>query len=628
MPGTERPSRDALRHRGKSALQRARLASGGQKVGSDALWIEIQKMLLDGLQMEEMSYALQRSARYLRMVKADHEATVKPVASVTQGRTLRPGDDGYAETRFTVDGFTAFFNRYSGKTLPAHALPWIRAFVEERNVILNVPPRHAKSVIFSIWVPVWLVCIDRNVQVLLISETKEFAKGWATEIAGQLELNDDLLKTFGAFMPDQRGDFPWRPNAGELIVRGRTRSAKGAQLTIQSRGMEQQVLGMEADYVIADDPTNQDIAASEVSRKKAMKHLREAVLTRIEPQITLDSKGNAVEDQGGRAIIVGQRVHMHDMYGELAAQKFERGSLKGQPLWHVEMSPAISVWPEDSPTGEAEVLWPARWPYDELMVSYERVGGHHPFMCMYQQEPMPEGSALVLPEWLESCKDRNRDGYVGIREQNSRDIARVCSVDPSPNNWHAMLVMDVIYDRSQFAAAIIEIDRFKGGLHDLVEKILAAYKRQRFDYFVFEQSGFASWFFEDPLFNSFKDRFKIIKHKTNVNKNSAEYGLQSLAADIEFNRLSFPYGDAEGRRMTDLFCTEALEYPEGETDDVLMATWFPKINYKKLRPITRYADTKVQAPSWSFLNEHRQDKLRNPQLEAPVWSFYETAARG
>lgn len=606
-PTPARPSHDALRKRGLKALNRARMLSGGQKVGSVHLYSEIQKMIQDGLRMDEIAFALKRSERYLRMVRADNEVTQKPIPKVTMGRTLEAGQDGYIETRFTLAGFIAFFERFSGKKFPEHAYPWVRAFIAQRNVILNVPPRHAKSTIFSVWVPLWLVCIDRNVQILLISETKEFAKGWATEIAGQMELNYDLVTVFGAFEPDQKGDFPWRPNAGELIVRGRTRHAKGAQLTIQSRGMEQQVLGMEADYVIADDPTNQEIAASDTKRKTDMKHLREQVLTRVEPQITLDDQGNRVEDQGGRAIIIGQRVHLKDMYGELAKQKITRGEHKGEPVYHVESYPAISVWPEDAPDGLPQVLWAARWPYEELMISYERVGGHQAFETMYQQNPMAEGSALIEPAWMESCKDRSRDGYVGVAQEGLNDTARVCSIDPSPSMYNAIIIADVIYDPKNFALAVMEIDRFKGGLHDLVEKIQSAYRRHHFDYFIFEESGFAKWFFEDPLFNSFKDQFKIIKHKTNINKNDREYGLQSLAADVEFNRISFPYGDPEGRRMTDLWASEALEYPEGDSDDTLLATWFIKWNWKKLKPIHSVPLAPSSGPAWSFLKDFRKE---------------------
>lgn len=615
-PTLTRPSKDALRKRGVSALRRARTASGGQKVSASALYEEIKKMQQDGLHMSEMSYALKRSERYIRMVKADHEATVRTVPKVKAGRTLGPDDDGYAETRFTTDAFVLFFERFSGKQFQEHCRPWVQAFVENRNVILNVPPRHAKSTIFCVWIPIWLVCIDRNVQILLISKTKDFAKGWATEIAGQLEMNNDLVSVFGSFEPDRRGDVAWRPSAGELIVRGRTRLVKGAQFTIESRGMEQQVLGKEADYVIGDDPTDQEVAESETKRETDLKHMREQVLTRIEPQITLDDQGNRIESQGGRAIIVGQRVHFKDMYGVLAAQTYERGPQKGEPLWHVERYPAIKVWPEDSPTGEAEVLWPARWTYDELMVSYERVGGLGPFSCLYQQQPMPDGASLATIEWLESCRDRTRDHGIGIRSETLNDTARWCSIDPSPSMWNALVVGDSIYSRDQWNASIIEIDRFKGGLHELIGKIQSAYIRHKFDYFIFEESGFARWFFEDPLFRSFKDRFKVIKHKTNINKNDREYGLRSMSADLEFNRISFPYGDAEGRAMTTLFETEALTYPEGDSDDVLMATWFPKWNWKKLRPVRHNAIHSNSIP-WSFASRFDQ----GPDKEPVPYSF-------
>ena len=83
-----RPSKDALRKRGVAALRRARHASGGQKVGSDALYLEIKKMVQDGLTMPEMAFALKRTERYIRMVKADHEGSVKVIPKMRMGRNL------------------------------------------------------------------------------------------------------------------------------------------------------------------------------------------------------------------------------------------------------------------------------------------------------------------------------------------------------------------------------------------------------------------------------------------------------------------------------------------------------------------------------------------------------------
>jgi hypothetical protein len=37
---------------------------------------------------------------------------------------------------------------------------------------------------------------------------------------------------------------------------------------------------------------------------------------------------------------------------------------------------------------------------------------------------------------------------------------------------------------------------------------------------------------------------------------------------------------------SELLIKEALEYPQGETDDVLMALWFLKFNYSRLAPRT------------------------------------------
>ena len=107
-----------------------------------------------------------------------------------------------------------------------------------------------------------------------------------------------------------------------------------------------------------------------------------------------------------------------------------------------------------------------------------------------------------------------------------------------------------------------------------------------------------------------KDRVRFILHHTGVNKNSMEYGVQSLAGDFEFANISLPYGDEEGRRMSDLLASEALVYPEGQTNDILMALWFIKFRYKKLRPIRGLDSYRpgITGQAWSFLSDLRKHK--------------------
>jgi hypothetical protein len=82
----------------------------------------------------------------------------------------------------------------------------------------------------------------------------------------------------------------------------------------------------------------------------------------------------------------------------------------------------------------------------------------------------------------------------------------------------------------------------------------------------------------------YKRTMRIIPHMTSRNKGDAEYGLESLARDFEFGHIVCPYGDADSRAMTELLFEEARSYPEAQYDDILMALWFVKWNWRQLLP--------------------------------------------
>lgn len=528
-----------------------------------------------------------------------------------KGAQTQPVEERYARMLdWTVDAFVEFFETFSNEPyFPKHVRPWIAAFLRERNLLLNVPPRHAKSTFFMVWLPIWLIARDRNVQILLVSKTWDFAKNWATEIAGQLEGNQALISAYGRFAPENTREIKWMPYSGTFNVVGRTRKAKGAQYTVESRGMEGQVLGREADFVIVDDPTDRENSESETKRRRDMKHLQEQVFSRAEPQ---------GDSPGGRIAVIGQRVHLLDLYGELEAQEYEIGPFKGQRVFHTEKYPAIVRWPERQDGSDAVLLWPERFSWEEMMIRYARAGGEHGFFCMYQQEPTSEGAAIFKPMWLDACKDPKRKAREGYRVQTGGflPIVRVLSMDPSPSGYNGFIVGDLLCDRRGFHFAITEVYRKRAGVREaqaLVDELISS---ARPDYFIYESSAVTKWLRDDPWFLALTSRVRVITHRTGVNKHSQEFGVQSLPGDFELGRISLPYGDDEGRAMTDLLVNEALVYPQGQTDDLLMALWFVKFNHKKLVPF-RDLPTRVRGGdggTWSFLESLA--RRGDPQEEA------------
>ncbi len=549
--------------------------AGSNRINDAAWWPEIELMMAQGWNAQQISTALNLSERRVRMIKksGSTDGLSQSYTIFEPKKVEQLPEDIQAQLAFTADGFELFFNAYSGKVLPAHAKEWVEEFVVQPNLLLNVPPRHAKTTIFAVWVPLWLTARDRNEQIILVSKTARFARYQAAEIAYNLKYNKRLTDAFGRFAPEnEKGDIPWRPSAGELMVVGRTRDAQSGQLTIFSVGAQGQILGREATTLIIDDVTDPGIARSESESEKEWWWLTEQVFNRLMP--------------GGRACVIGQRVHYQDVYGKLADETYKRGPHKGEPLWTHIMHPAISRWPDDE-EDPGEVLWPDLWDFDALMETYERMGDTA-FQCMYQQDPLPPSASLVQPDWWEACYDVKRNGYVGYRSTDPAEafvpVVRVISLDPSPTKFNGLVVADVPYQRDRFYAVVLEAKSWVGGLRSIIAELHRCVLQYKADYLIIEHSTFTGWLSEDPEFQELSQYVTLIGHNTGKNKGDPVLGVESLGGDIEFGRLSLPMGDEPGLRMSKALMDEANVWPHGKHDDILMALWFIKFNYKRLVP--------------------------------------------
>lgn len=566
----QKPNNGVLRSAGLAARARAQERQGGGRLSVDSWYPELAAFQDLSWRISWIAYAVQLSPRrvseILRLGRQRRRNLLEAPVYVGE---LRPDDKACLE--FTPDGFKMFFERFSGRKLLKHCEEWVRLFIENRNLLLNVPPRHAKSTIFSVWIPLWLLCINRSEQILIVSKTRALATKFCREMEFQLSTNEDLITTFGRFAPDTQGEFPWRPGMGELLIQGRQRETRSGDLSIQSRGMEQQILGMEATVVICDDITDSKTARSPAAHKEEMRKLHEEILSRIEPE--------KVGGASGRAVVVGQRVDMNDVSGELMDEVWPRGDNKGKPLWMPYAQRCVLNWDEQT------TLWPEKFDWEEVMLTYARVGGEAAFETMYQQNPAPPGAALIRQEWLEACRDVGRPAGEGVRGPgNTLPISRVASIDPSPTEWNSMVVADVLFAPGEWGVVVLEVRRWRGKGAEFKQEVERAIREYSPDYLVVEESSFFTWFSGEPWYERLKSRVKLVKHHTGVNKLDLELGADSLAGDFELGAVRTPYGDQAGREQTTALESEALSWPYGRIYDTLMALWFIKWNRRRLRP--------------------------------------------
>ena len=123
------------------------------------------------------------------------------------------------------------------------------------------------------------------------------------------------------------------------------------------------------------------------------------------------------------------------------------------------------------------------------------------------------------------------------------------------------------------------------------------------------------WFEQEPIYDKLRRQVRFIEHHTGRNKGDENLGVLSLAADIEAGRIRLPYGDVQGKRMSAMFENEANLYGHGFPDDLLMAMWFIKWNYKLLRPRKLLGTPMSQRVkgSWNYIREARTAAMSEDQ---------------
>lgn len=495
----------------------------------------------------------------------------------------------------TPEAFEAFFNAYSGMVLQPHSKKFVKAAMGHEQVLINVPVRHAKSEIFSVWLPIWYIARDRDIQILLISQSQPQAMKFSRKIAYNLENNPDLIRDYGRFKPESA---VWQPGTGRIIVHGRNRLVKSGDHTLLAVGQGGGITGLEADLLIADDIVDSKNSATPLGREKLAEWFQSEAMSRRQPV--------------SKAWVIGTRWHLADLYADLSAKRRSNG----EPNWvHINFPALDGDWETGKP------LWPAvvdengrkvrsMWDRKALRAKYEEAGAEV-WAKTYQQNPVPPDSKLVLDEWIYGAPDQGIPGCLDDRGEGEEpfpgpgeeeaDRVRVLSIDPATTEHGGLILADLFYNREQFACHVLEAVRLQPGwrrmIEEHLERIVATYDPSP-HHFIFEANAAQRFFLEDPTFEAWSRRWdvRIIPHTTSVRKADDKLGFASLAPDFEFGRIRLPWGDPGGKRMSKLLISEATTWPHGSSDDVLMALWFIKFNYGRLRPPYRSKGRGISKP--------------------------------
>ena len=249
-----------------------------------------------------------------------------------------------------------------------------------RRLIINLPPRHLKSLLASIAFPAWCLGHDPSAQLLCVSYAQDLA--------------DKLARDCRSIMasPWYRRIFPTRLAAHRQAVQEFVTTRQGYRLATSNGGV---LTGRGADIILIDDPLKPEEALSDTQRQAANDWFDH----------TLYSRQN--DKRHGAIVIIMQRLHEDDLVGHVL----------GQEPWEVVCFPAIAeaderheidtIWgPQCFTRHRGQALHPDREPLDTLD-RIRRTIGEYNFAGQYQQSPAPLGGGLVKVDWFKrySAKD-------------------------------------------------------------------------------------------------------------------------------------------------------------------------------------------------------------------------------
>lgn len=229
------------------------------------------------------------------------------------------------------------------------------------RIIVTMPPRHGKSELLSVNVPIWTLDNDPTAEVILASYGMDLATDFSRRV------RDTIL--------NKKADLHVRLRPDALGV-ARFLTTKGGGM--RAAGIGGPITGRGADVFCIDDYIkNFKDASSEIIREDAWHWYLSTARTRLEP--------------GASIIILATRWHIDDLVGRL---------LKMQPdLWtHIRL-PAFAE--EDDPLGRevGEALWPERYNAVSLNELRDSLGTFF-WQAMYQQKPLASMLGLVKESWF------------------------------------------------------------------------------------------------------------------------------------------------------------------------------------------------------------------------------------
>jgi hypothetical protein len=397
------------------------------------------------------------------------------------------------DMELSKNSFPYFFQHVLGFDFPTYIQEWYGLMNDTQRTVIICSRDHGKSVFMHSWV-VWnLVFRPPPYQMLYISSNQKQTMVHMRDIDKMFQ--HPLLKKF-------------KPSRGWAI--GNITLTNGNQILERSVGS--QIRGLHPQEIIIDDP------------------LKEFSVSGIQ-KVTDWFYGDMIPTLHHTASlrVIGTPFSYTDIYRQL----------EENAAYTVRTYPCLNALNEP--------LWPDRWDYDALMSRKAEIGSLK-FTREYMCVPISTGTSLFNPEYLDLAKNKNlvlkpsrREGYkyyVGVDPAISTD-----------GDYNVITVLEVDEDDNK---NIVYIDRSKNvEFRENINKVKLIGKIFNPEVILFETNTFAKSFTQE-----LRNVADLNVHDFNTTRKKKEEIILNLQMTLENQKMNFPYGNEESRRVTSALVEE------------------------------------------------------------------------
>lgn len=228
----------------------------------------------------------------------------------------------------------------------------------DQRIIINLPPRHGKSEIFSIRLPAFYLGVHPEKQIIHTSYALSLSNEFSRQVRSLIRDDYRYQRLFPQTKldPDRQRIDDWKTTKG------------GGWL---GRGVEGGISGHGGDLILGDDLHKEGDERSPDTLRSTAEWYASALRTRLMP--------------GGNIGIIHTRWHTRDMTGSLLAKELEN---EFADKWEVFTLPALAL--DNDPLGRlpGEPLWAER--YDTAALKAIESNSDYYWHALYQQQPLDE----------------------------------------------------------------------------------------------------------------------------------------------------------------------------------------------------------------------------------------------